>query len=384
MNKNILLLLIIAVIIITGAIYFSLPAKNEISTEEWLANQIPVTSTKALPSLPLAMANNATALITNDAGVTLYSFKGLEQGKTWRDTSLKAFALTAGADKWRTLSPVPDDLGQLAATAVGLKGKIYIFGGYTVGEDHSEVSVNTSYEYDPQTDAYQLIPEIPVAVDDAVSFTVGDRYIYLISGWHNSGNVNLSQVYDTVEKKWSQATPYPGSAVFGHAGAAVGSRFVICDGVEKIVPLEGRHQYQAVGACFRGQVDPAKPLAIRWQRIAPHPGKPLYRMASGGYGGTQDWIIFVGGTDNPYNYDGMGYDGQPSKPSDLVMAYALDSGTWHQLGRLDRASMDHRSLLVSEGRFFIVGGMVGDQKVTDKVVEFCLKDSEWGLSPCDP
>lgn len=364
MNKN---LTLIAIIMLAGFISFQ--SQDEVPT-------------KTLPKLPIPMANNATVLMDSDGSVTLFSFKGLEQGKSWRDTSLKSFAFTMGDKSWREISPVPDALGQLAATAVPLGDKIYVFGGYTVAEDHSEVSVDLSYEYDPKADSYQLIPDIPVAVDDSVSFTVGGRYVYLISGWHNSGNVNLSQVYDTVEKKWFQATPYPGSAVFGHAGAAVGNRFVICDGVEKIVPLKGRHKYQAVANCFRGEVDPAKPQAITWQRVAAHPGKPLYRMAAGGYQGVQDWIIFVGGTDNPYNYDGMGYDGKPSQPSDQVMAYSLASDKWQMVGRLDRASMDHRSLLVSGDHFYIVGGMTAGQNVSNRVVGFCLGDKNAKLTSC--
>ena len=38
---------------------------------------------------------------------------------------------------------------------------------------------------------------MPVPVDDSVALSYKERYIYLISGWHNDGNVNLVQVYDT-------------------------------------------------------------------------------------------------------------------------------------------------------------------------------------------
>jgi hypothetical protein len=38
---------------------------------------------------------------------------------------------------------------------------------------------------------------MPVPVDDDISLPYQSRYIYLISGWHNDGNVNLVQLYDT-------------------------------------------------------------------------------------------------------------------------------------------------------------------------------------------
>ncbi len=353
---------------------------SALSSKTWAQEQILI---RTLPNLPVAMSNNATAIIHSDNATILFSFKGLGKGKRWQDTSLDSFALTLGNDNsWRRIAPVPGDVGELAATAITLGDKVYVFGGYTVAEDHAEISVARSYEYTQETNEYTLIPEIPVAVDDSVSFTVADRYIYLISGWHNSGNVNLSQVYDTIEKRWFQATPYPGTPVFGHAGAAAGDRFVVCDGVEKIVPIEGRHKYQAVNSCFKGEVDPIRPHVIKWRRIKPHPGKPLYRMAAGGFKGHRDWIVFVGGSDNPYNYDGIGYDTVPSEPSALVMAFSLDDSKWYNVGILEQASMDHRGLLTSGSQFFIVGGMTTGQEVTNNVIEFCLSDQNGKLSPC--
>jgi len=341
-----------------------------------------IITTKTLVKLPNALSNNAVSLVSIGKVITLYSFKGLEQGKTWQDTTQDSFAYTLGNKNWRKIPAVPGNSGELAATALAIGSKIYIFGGYAIAEDSSEMTIPWSYIYDTDKNTYHKMPEIPVAVDDSASFFIAGRYIYLISGWHNSGNVNLSQVYDTVEKEWFQATPYPGSAVFGHAGAAIGNRFVICDGVEKITPLQGRHKYQAVRACYKGTVDPEKPLTIKWQRIESHPGKPLYRMAAGGYRGQGDWIIFTGGSDNPYNYDGIGYDKKPSRPSDFVMGYSLATYKWQMIGHLDRPSMDHRGLLVSEDKFFIIGGMIEGQKVTNSVVQFCLNDIRGVLYDC--
>lgn len=79
-------------------------------------------------------------------------------------------------------------------------------------------------------------------------------------------------------------------------------------------------------------------------------------------------IIFAGGSDNPYNYNGVGYDGNPSQPSDEVIAYAVADRRWHRLGRLPVATMDHRGLLQVGEHVAIAGGMRTGQRVTAEVL----------------
>lgn len=149
----------------------------------------PQIKTHALPSLPQPISNNAVALLDNQEGIQLFSFNGLRPAKDWQDTHRDAFMLPLSEKEWHRLAPVPGIPGQLASTAASLMDKIYLFGGYSVAEDHSEISLPAAFEYDRKTHRYTPLSPPPVAVDDSVSFTIGNRYIYLISGWHNSGNV---------------------------------------------------------------------------------------------------------------------------------------------------------------------------------------------------
>src|SRR5260370_31563802 len=71
-----------------------------------------------------------------------------------------------------------------------------------------------------------------VAVRDAVAGLYRDRYIYLIGGFSKTGPTNQVQVYDTGLDKWSQATPSPGTSVFGHAGAGLGDTIIYVDGAK--------------------------------------------------------------------------------------------------------------------------------------------------------
>ncbi|MEO1573717.1 MAG: galactose oxidase [Pseudomonadota bacterium] len=318
--------------------------------------------TDTLPPLPQPVANNAVATVDTPDGPALLSFLGLGEGRTWRDIHNRAYALLPGADAWETLPDVPGP-GRLAATAVAVGDRVILLGGYTVAEDGHEVSVPAVYEFDLAARVYASRADMPVPVDDAVSLVYRDRYVYLVSGWHDTGNVNLVQVYDAVDDRWFQATPFPGRPVFGHAGALSADTLVVCDGVG-IRTTRGRRAFEAVRACYRGVIDAEQPARIDWTVLDHPPGPARYRAAAATVG--QDvWLI--GGSDNPYNYNGIGYDGVPSAPIADVAVLDLASGVWRREGTLDRPSMDHRGALPDGTGLVLVGGMLTDQQVTRTV-----------------
>lgn len=338
------------------------------------AEPLPTLEANERAALPQALANNAVARIETPHGVSLFSFLGLGAGKTWRDTSSAAYMLPPGAESWETLPDVPGSTGRLAGTAQGVGDRVYVFGGYTVAEDGAEKSIETVHAFDPVSGTYEARAPMPVPVDDAASFVYRDRYVYLVSGWHDLGNVNLVQSYDTQTDTWRQATPYPGDPVFGHAGGLVGNVLVVCDGVRIVVETHGRRRFEATDACYVGEIDGEDPARIEWHALPAHPGEPRYRMAAVGTRSGGGRIVFAGGSDNPYNYDGIGYDGKPSAGSDRVLAYSLADRLWRTLGRLPAESMDHRGLLEIDGGFALVGGMRRGQRVSDAVVWFALPD----------
>ncbi len=314
------------------------------------------------PALPQPVSNNAVAGLRTGQGFHLFSFMGLGGGSAWNNVGSAAWHLPPESQSWHRLPDVPGEQGRLAGTAATVAGDIYVFGGYTVAEDGSERSVENVYRLNTAELAWQERMPIPRPVDDAVSLVYLDRYVYLISGWHDLGNVNLVQVYDTRLDSWVQATPWPGEAVFGHAGGIVGHQLVVCDGVAVRISQTGQRSFEAVDACFRGRIDTGNIRRINWQPIAHHPGPALYRMAAAGRELPRQEIVFAGGSDNPYNYNGLGYDGSVSSASALVFAWLPEENRWHVYGRLSRATMDHRGLLHNAGSFFIVGGMTDRAK----------------------
>ena len=310
------------------------------------------------PALPHPVSNNAVAGFRSADGFHLLSLMGLAGGRGWQNVASEAWYLPPGSDAWQRLRDVPGGEGRLAGTAATVAGDVYVFGGYTVAEDGSERSVAKAYRLDTERLSWHELEPMPVPVDDAVSVVYLDRYVYLVSGWHDLGNVNLVQIYDVEEDAWRQATPWPGEAVFGHAGGIAGNRMLVCDGVAVRLADNGKRRFETVDACYLGEIDAGDIRRIHWQVVAPHPGSARYRIAATGAATHDGEIVFAGGSDNPYNYDGIGYDGNVSQASAEVFAWRFAEHRWHRYGRLPQATMDHRGLIANAGTFYIVGGMV--------------------------
>lgn len=321
--------------------------------------------------LPEPVANNAVTHITLENKDYLLSFSGLGKNKTYRDVHNKAFIYDVNQRKWQAIADVPIEkpinglTGRLASVATSIKSKAYVFGGYTVAKDHNEVSVPDVYSYDVTNANYKKLASMPVPVDDSVALPYKGRYIYLVSGWHNDGNVNLVQLYDIKTDTWQQASPFPGKPVFGQAGGIVGNTLVICDGVRVDVHINKRRSYAAEASCYLGKINKKMPSKIAWQ-LLPHPtGKSRYRMAAVGIDKYQK-IIFIGGSDNPYNFNAIGYNGQASSPDDGVWIYDIKTQRW-QVRTTPHATMDHRGLLFFDDQLITIGGMGENQQVLQTI-----------------
>jgi N-acetylneuraminic acid mutarotase len=208
--------------------------------------------------------------------------------------------------------------------------------------------------------------DIPVPVGDSVLGVYRERYIYLIGGWSKTDAVRDVQVYDTEKNKWMKATPIPGTPVFGHAGAIVGDTVVYVDGAYRN-PDGAGSKYLASSECWMGKLDKHDVTKIEWSKLLPHPGAARYRIAAGA-GERENRIYFSGGTDNPYNFNGIGYNGQPAEPSPVTFAFNVRSGKWETISEnTPNPTMDHRGLVVVGHSLVMVGGMEKGQQVTPKV-----------------
>lgn len=325
-----------------------------------------------LDPLPLPVSNNAVAVSYGDAGTKIFSFMGIGAKKTWDAATNGAYELDVKTGKWEERRPVPGVVGRLAASAVALGGQVFIFGGYVVDGQGEETTLPDLNVYVPFENRYYRGKDIPVAVDGAVTGVYRDRYIFLIGGWSKTEAVRNVQVYDTDKNEWLQATPLPGTPVFGHAGAIVGDTIVYVDGAYKNPDSKGP-KYIASSECWMGKIPTSRKgdiTKIEWTKLPAHPGNARYRIAAGTgppvrKGGK---VYFSGGTDNPYNYNGIGYNGQPAEPSPVTFAFDPRSYSWETINEnTPEPTMDHRGLLVTQWGLVIVGGIDKGQRVTGKV-----------------
>jgi hypothetical protein len=106
----------------------------------------------------------------------------------------------------------------------------------------------------------------------------------------------------------------------------VDDTIVYIDGAYKN-PAGESPKYVASDECWTGKIDRGDVTKIQWTKLPAHPGTARYRIASVA-SDRDDKIYFSGGTDNPYNYNGVGYDGKPSEPSPMTFAWNLRTSKW--------------------------------------------------------
>ncbi len=299
-----------------------------------------------------------------DGRTLLFSFMGIDRSKSYAGITDAAFMYDTRSRRWAEMKAVPGGAGRIGSTAQAVMGRIYIFGGFSVDRRLREKTSGRVDIYDPRSGSYSSGAPIPIPVDDAVSGVWREEIIYLISGWSGDRTVRNVQFYDLRLDRWGQATPVPGPPVFGHAGGIVGDTIIFCDGVE--TELREKPTFVLSDRCFRGDIDSRDPSRILWSRISAHPGRPLYRMAAGVFP-AEGLVVFTGGGDTPYNYNGIGYDGEPSRSTADTFLYDIPGGRWVRAADKSLKTMDHRNLAGDGRTLFLVGGMTGRQQVTDRV-----------------
>lgn len=314
--------------------------------------------------LPAAVSNNAVAMLKIKGEVQLFSLMGLGAKKTWDSVTTDAYSIDAYSGKAYTIHSVPGTAGRIAAAATGASDYLFLFGGYVLYKGGG-MAVPDVGIYDPPTDRWLRGKDMPIGVGDAVIGVYHDRYIYLIGGRSNRGPVDNVQVYDLGKSRWADATPMP-AAVFGHAGAIVGDSIVYIGGAENN-PAGDSPKFVSSTQCWRGKIDHHDFRKIDWTKLPSHPGAAQFRVAAGG-SEKDEMIYFSGGSDHPYDFAGIGYDGKAAEPSPVTFAFNLHSGKWETLdANTPSPTMDHRGLLVTREGLVIIGGMEKGQQVTARI-----------------
>lgn len=324
---------------------------------------------KKIPSMPAAVSGNAVASLRD--GLEIFSLMGVGPRKTWDDVRNQVYIMDLAHAKWREGRTVPGAAGRLGASAAAAKGVVILMGGFVVDAQGGELTVSDVNVYEPGPRRWSRGKDIPVAVDMAVTGVMHDRFVYLIGGRSPEGPVNNVQVYDFQKDSWSQATPFPGTPVFGLAGGIAGDSIVVIDGAQK--GTAGGPRYMACEQGWLGKIDHKDPNKIEWSKLPPHPGPARFAIAGGG-SGRDHRVFFSGGTATPHDFKGVPYDGQPTEGSAVTFDYDLHAHKWETISEATYdPRADSRGVLVTPIGPVVLGGMVKNLAVTARVTQLPTK-----------
>ena len=314
-----------------------------------------------IPPMPGAVSSNAVASLKN--GLELYSLMGIGPKKTWDDITNKLYILRLTSGKWTDGRAVPGVAGRLGASAMGARGQVFVFGGYVVDGQGTEITVADVNSYVPEEHRWYRAADIPVPVDSAVIGMNHDRYIYLVGGRSKNGPVNNVQVYDAEKDLWSQATPFPGTPVFGHGGGLADDAIVYVDGAKK-----DANRYVASDECWIGKIDHKDPNKIEWSKLPPHPGSGRFGIVAGA-GEREHKILFSGGTTSPHNFKGLDSDGKLAEISPVTFAFEVRGNRWDTItDDTYDVRTDGRGILSTPLGPLILGGMLKNGAISARVL----------------
>ena len=315
-------------------------------------------------TLPEPVSNNAVCEGFIDGVPYLFSFAGIDSTKIFSGTHLKSFRINLETGMSERIDDLPGDQGLLGTAASRIGNIIYIVGGYTVNSNGTEVTSRKVRRYDIinnqfLSDAADLI----VPTDDHVQAVWRDSLLYVVTGWSNNGNIRFTQIYDPTTDDWINGSLLPNDnnyTSFGASGTIIGDQIYYFGGARSTGNFPIQNFIRV------GDIDPEDPSNVSWS-IVTLEGENYdgYRTAATSVFNAAHWI---GGSNNTYNYNGIAYDGSggvPTSNQDIVFAENL------LINRTvidDDIPMDLRGIAkVSDEVQYIAGGMLGNQKVSDKV-----------------
>jgi len=303
----------------------------------------------------------------------LVAMYGLGEGVDHGAIQSDGWRWKSSAQRWEPLAaPAHIATGRLAASAYWLDGQPWLVGGYTVAADGSERSTAEIYRLDAASARWLVQTRMPTPVDDSVALPFRDRWLILVSGWYDTGNVDLVQIYDTQTNAWSVSSQWPGPAVFGQAGGIVDNQLVVCDGVAVVGVVDGKRQFALSKGCWHGTIalNPTEDAvaAVSWTELPEHPCPGTYRAAATGTTRDGARILFAGGGTGAYNFDGIGYNGEPVEPSACVFSYDLEGKRWERHADLPEPRMDLRGLVETAEGYLLVGGLSAPKQPTADVM----------------
>jgi N-acetylneuraminic acid mutarotase len=167
--------------------------------------------------MPTARKGMATCVVNGK----IYAFSGssVVANAGGNGLLIAAEEYDPAADIWTKKEDIPT--ARFGASAVAVNGKIYVIGGWGVGDHTSVVEM-----YDPVTDTWEKRANMPRGLGNMGSASVGGK-IYVFGGSSLAGPVSTTYEYDPAADKWTQKADMASSKMLLPASALDGKIYLI-------------------------------------------------------------------------------------------------------------------------------------------------------------
>ncbi len=317
--------------------------------------------------MPESVSNKAVCGGVFGSNRYVYLFGGIDTSKAYAGIHSKCWRYDIEADLWELLPNLPDSTHRIAASANYLNGIIYIVGGYEVLPSGNEISLNFAHRFDCESNQFlSNAAPLPKAIDDHVHCLWRDSVLLITTGWSNTGNMALVQMYNPTTDHWTaqnQIWNFSRYSSFGASGIIVGDTLFYLGGAAS------NFGFPIQPILRKGAIGKDNPLDIIWSDMDIDLGMTPYRSGAISIDGGPTWI---GGSNNTYNYDGVAHDGAGGvDPSAKILQYMN-----HNLSASEcsTASMDLRGLawFPEHGELYVAGGMLENQQISDQLFRLTI------------
>ena len=245
-------------------------------------------------------------------------------------------SMTAG---WVEIAPM--NIARSEHPGVALAGDVVVAGGFIeVGVGRTSVT-DTVEAYDPDSDSWRDLAQLPAPVHHGVAAAVGDR-LFVMGGYSAAGDP-LTTMWELVDDQWIERAPLPGPVAAGAAVATDDSIYVVGG-----TPGGGLSRYDIAGDS--------------WSEL-PEPGEQREHVAAVAFEG-EIWAIagrWLG------------------EISNTIEIYDPESESWRLGPSLNEARSGFGASII-EGAIVVAGGEVfSPDEALSSVELFDARSGEWSF-----
>lgn len=290
---------------------------------------------------PIPTGRHSFGLAAQPGGYYLYAFGGIVSAT---DALTSTERYNTCSRQWETRAPLPEPRGYVMAAEID--NKYYVVGGVDQIVSGTFGVHNTTYVYDPVTNAWTQLADLPQALGGVTLATANGR-LYAFGGFdqrgYNRGNVANTYEYNSAKNTWIERTAMiSGTRSLAGAASLNGLIYVIggiTDGNPYTTTLNSTIIYD--------------PATDTWR-----PGASLKYAASHSFG------LAVAPDNAFYALGGEGGEGP------LTHRYDPVADRWESLSTFYSDSFrSGAGAAYSRGRLFIVGGYESFFNLTTQNVE---------------